>query len=124
MPAVTLPGVPESAAVARDFTAKCLAGFPSADDAVLCVDELVSNAVQHSRSGQPGGLVEVRVTLTGGGLLAEVRDDGPLAAAAAPSCDLLAERGRGLLLVEALAAVSGSAGPGVWWFWMPWGAEL
>ena len=40
-----LPGCAESAGAAREFTARCLPGCPSADDAVLCVDELVANSV-------------------------------------------------------------------------------
>lgn len=119
MLSVTLCGRPESAAAARDFTAKAVAGFPAADDAVLCVDELVANAVLYSRSGLPGGTLEVRLTITAASVLAEVLDGGPLADPADASRDVFADRGRGLVLVEALAPAWGSDGNGLWWFWMP-----
>ena len=78
MTALTLPGRPESARAAREFAAGCLAGCPSCDDAVLCVDELVVNAVQHSRSGLPGGTIEVRIAVAAGEWLrVEVQDAGP-----------------------------------------------
>jgi anti-sigma regulatory factor (Ser/Thr protein kinase) len=57
----TLPGLPESARAAREFTAACLPGCPSVYEAMLCADELVANAIQHSRSGLPGGTVTVTV---------------------------------------------------------------
>ena len=78
MSAVVLPGRPEAAAGAREFAAKALAGYPAADDAVAALNELVINAVQHSRSGLPGGTLEVRLTVTAASVLAEVVDEGPL----------------------------------------------
>jgi anti-sigma regulatory factor (Ser/Thr protein kinase) len=122
MSAVILPGRPESAATARDFASKALAGYPAAGDAVAALNEMVTNAVQHSRSGLPGGTLEVRLTVTGASVLAEVADAGPLGVPSAVSRESFAERGRGLVLVEALTRAWGSAG-GVWWFWMPLGGE-
>ena len=124
MSAVVLPGRLESAAAAREFAAKALAGYPAAGDAVLCVDELVTNALQHSRSGLPGGTLEVRLTVTAASVLAEVVDGGPLSFPAVTSRDAFAERGRGLVLVGALAPAWGSAGNGLWWFWLPLGGDL
>jgi len=121
MSAVVLPGRPEAAAGARDFARKALAGYPAADDAVLCLDEMVVNAVQHSRSGLSGGTLEVRLTVTAASVLVEVVDDGPLGVPAVTSRENFAERGRGLVLVEALTRAWGSVGDGVWWFWMPLG---
>jgi serine/threonine-protein kinase RsbW len=117
----TLPGRSEAARAAREFTAACLPGCPAADDAVLCVDELVVNAIQHSRSGLPGGTVTIRVAVTPGkGLRVEVEDAGPLASGSAPAePDALDEHGRGLVLVVSLADVFG-ADKGLRWFWMPW----
>jgi serine/threonine-protein kinase RsbW len=123
MSAVVLPGRPEAAAGARDFAAKALAGYPAADDAVLCLDEMVTNAVQHSRSGLPGGTIEVRLTVTAVSVLAEVLDEGPLGVPAITSRETWAERGRGLVLVDALTKAWGSAGNGLWWFWLPLGGE-
>jgi serine/threonine-protein kinase RsbW len=119
MSAVVLPGRPEAAAGAREFARKALAGYPAADDAIAALNEMVTNAVQHSRSGLPGGSLEVRLTVTEASVLAEVLDAGPFGVPAVTSRDTFAERGRGLLLVEALTRAWGSAGNGLWWFWLP-----
>ena len=121
MSAVILPGRPEAAAGARDWAAKILAGYPAADDAVAALNELVVNAIQHSRSGLPDGTIEVRLTVTGASVLAEVADEGPLGVPGVTSRDMFAERGRGLMLVDAFARAWGQATPGVWWFWLPLG---
>ena len=123
MSAVVLPGRPEAAAGAREFAAKVLAGYPAADNAITALNELVTNAVQHSRSGLPGGSLEVRLTVTAASVLAEVVDDGPLGTPAVASREIFAERGRGLVLVEALTWAWGSAGSGLWWFWLPLGGD-
>jgi len=118
-----LPGLPESARAAREFTAACLAGWPGAADAVLCVDELVVNAVRHSRSGRPGGTVTIRLTAgPGAGLRVEVQDAGPLPRLVpAQRRDPLAETGRGLALVQGLADTFGAdAARGLHWFAMAW----
>ena len=118
----TLPGRPESARAARQFLTECLVGCPSAHDAVLCADELVANAIRHSRSGLPGGTIEVRIAIAPGEWLrVEVQDAGPLAV---PSPrDALDEGGRGLPLVIALAEVFGSDGHGLLWFSLRWDPE-
>jgi len=119
MTVLVLPGRPESGSAAREFASKALAGYPAAGDAVLCLDEMVANAVLHSRSGLPGGTLEVRLTVTAASVLAEVVDDGPLGVPVAVSYESFAERGRGLAIVEALTRAWGSAGDGCWWFWLP-----
>jgi anti-sigma regulatory factor (Ser/Thr protein kinase) len=123
MSAVVLPGRPEAAAGAREFARKALAGYPAVDDAITALNELVTNAVQHSRSGLPGGSLEVRLTVTDASVLAEVLDAGPLGVPAAVSRDTFAERGRGLVLVEALTRAWGSVGNGLWWFRLPLGGD-
>jgi anti-sigma regulatory factor (Ser/Thr protein kinase) len=119
MTRLVLPGRPESAAAARDFAGKALAGYPAAGDAITALNEMVTNAVQHSRSGLPGGTLEVRLTVTSASVLAEVADAGPLGVPAVTSRETFAERGRGLAIVEALTRAWGSAGNGLWWFWLP-----
>jgi anti-sigma regulatory factor (Ser/Thr protein kinase) len=123
MSAAVFVGCPEAAAGAREFARKALAGYPAADDAVAALNEMVANAVQHSRSGLPGGTIEVRLTVTAASVLAEVLDEGPLAIPIAVSRDTFAERGRGLVLVEALTRAWGSVGGGLWWFWVPLGGD-
>ena len=96
---------------ARRFIAGVLSGFGAADDIVLCVCELASNAVLHSNSREPGGQFTVRVTVSPGGRIrAEVADrGGPWATGTAPD----EERGRGLVIVAALATRWGITGSDV-----------
>ena len=107
---LTLPGLLESAAAAREFTAKCLAGSPAADDAVLCVDELFSNAVLHSASGLPGGEVTVVVSAAGGTARIDVIDEGPRP----PGADASHGLGQGVLIVSQLADAFGADGADRW----------
>jgi serine/threonine-protein kinase RsbW len=101
---------------ARRFIAGVLSGFSAAEDIVLCVCELASNAVLHSCSREPGGQFTVRVSVSPGGRIrAEVVDrGGPWNPGPAPD----EERGRGLLIVAALATrwgvTGGEAGRSAW----------
>ena len=69
------PGHPDQVRQARRFVARALDGCPAADDAVLGVSELASNAVQHTRSGQ-GGRFQVLVWRGRASACAAVIDDG------------------------------------------------
>jgi serine/threonine-protein kinase RsbW len=99
---------PMQIAHARRFIAGVLSGFRAADDIVLCVCELASNAVLHSCSREPGGQFMVRVSVSRSGRIrAEVVDrGGPWQPESAPD----GERGRGLLIVAALATRWGVTG--------------
>ena len=106
---------PGSAALARRFTAETLGGWGAdglAETAVLLVSELVTNAVLHARSAS-----ELVVRRVDTGIRVEVRDDSP-AAPSPRSYSLDAGTGRGLLLVESLAArwgsTPGNLGKSVW----------
>jgi serine/threonine-protein kinase RsbW len=107
---------PMQIAHARRFIAGVLSGFGAAEDIVLCVCELASNAVLHSCSREPGGQFTVRVSVSPGGRIrAEVVDrGGPWEPEAAQD----EEHGRGLVIVAALATrwgVTGSeAGRSAW----------
>lgn len=105
----TFPAVPAQVGEARRFLADLLDGGPAAADAVLCLSELVSNATQHSRSGQPGGQFTLRVQLDGADLRVEVADaggpwSGPADADPPPARH---QHGRGLTIVTALTRTWG-----------------
>jgi serine/threonine-protein kinase RsbW len=104
------PGVPASAHSARAFVADLVTDPGLRDTAVLAVSELAANAIQHSRSGQPGGTFTVYVevahgTEAGAWTYVEVTDQGggaiPVNHHGFPA-DAIG--GRGLGIVRALAA--------------------
>jgi serine/threonine-protein kinase RsbW len=71
-----LPACRDQVQVARAFIATVLAACPAADDAVLCVSELATNAVLHSASRNPGGTFTVRASIFGDHVRIEVVDNG------------------------------------------------
>jgi anti-sigma regulatory factor (Ser/Thr protein kinase) len=104
--ALTLPGLPESV---REFRALARAASTTeyqAETAALCVSELVTNAIVHTRSGKPGGevTVEIEAARRPGELRISVIDNGPrwteFGAAAEPG----PSNGYGLGIVDAVAA--------------------
>jgi serine/threonine-protein kinase RsbW len=99
---------PLQVAHARRFIAGVLTGFDVADDVVLCVSELASNAVLHSSSRDPGGHFIIRAGISAAGRIrAEVEDrGGPWV----PDTEEDEERGRGLLIVARLATRWGITG--------------
>jgi anti-sigma regulatory factor (Ser/Thr protein kinase) len=104
---VTVPGDQhDQAHAARVFTAATLTGqHPCTAVAVLLVSELVSNSMRHSDSRLPGGTITITVTGRPGGARVEVRDAGGASVPAVTGADdALAENGRGLWLVNDLAA--------------------
>lgn len=105
---------------ARRFLAGALDGCPAADDALLCVSELATNAVLHSRSGWPGGRFTVCARLREGSLRVAVADEGgPWRQRREGD----GQSGRGLLIVRELASRWGreEAGPGrTVWFEIDW----
>jgi anti-sigma regulatory factor (Ser/Thr protein kinase) len=99
---------PLQVAHARLFVAGVLSGCSVSADIVLCVSELASNAVLHSNSRAPGGQFVVRAWISAvGRIRAEVEDrGGPWAPGTAED----EERGRGLIIVAALATRWGITG--------------
>lgn len=79
----------------------------AADDAILCLSELVTNAIVHSRSREPDGRFSVRVHLDHGRLRVEVSDQGGPWARPAQTDE---RNGRGLLIVDQLAHAWGRDG--------------
>jgi anti-sigma regulatory factor (Ser/Thr protein kinase) len=110
-----LPPTAHSVSVARHFTVDAmheLGADAQAERAELLVSELATNAVQHANTP-----MRVSVCRHGGRIRVEVRDDAPTRPQPrAPN--LLALDGRGVALVDALAAEWGvsdnDAGKSVW----------
>lgn len=100
------PAVPAQAREARQFMAAILDGHP-ADDAILCLSELVANAAIHSRSRKRDGWLTVRVQLHGGQLRVEVHDQGGPWIGPTHEDGLT---GRGLLIVDQLTDAWGRDG--------------
>jgi anti-sigma regulatory factor (Ser/Thr protein kinase) len=100
---------------ARRFLAGLLDGCPAAGDALLCVSELATNAVLHSRSGRPGGRFTVRATVRAGSVRVAITDEGgPWRRERQAD----GQNGRGLLIVGELASRwgrdEGGTGRTVW----------
>ncbi|WP_433248658.1 ATP-binding protein [Actinomadura nitritigenes] len=85
-----------------------LFGCPVLDDVLLTVDELVVNALRHTRSGRPGGTFAVDIVSWGGSFAVAVTDEGapcePAVADADADAGDDAESGRGLRTVSLLAS--------------------
>lgn len=115
---LTVPGRPEQVASARRFITRAVSavGGIDSDAATLLTSELVTNAIQHTRSGA-GGSVTVTVIGLPDGVLIEVADQGAPGAPAVKN-DLYAAEGHGLYLVQQLAGRWGylhdPAGTTVW----------
>ena len=92
---------------ARQFLTGILDGHPATYDAVLCLSELVTNAIIHSRSREPGGHFCVRAEIHGSRVRVEVCDQG---GPWEPSAKEDEQNGRGLLVVAQLARNFGRSG--------------
>jgi anti-sigma regulatory factor (Ser/Thr protein kinase) len=109
---VTLPPVPESARLAREFTTAALRKWhldPLISDAVLIASELVTNAIDHgtAHSDNEGpGLVELTWSYQISRLICVIIDRAAEPPVIAPP-DTDAESGHGLQIVAALAAAWG-----------------
>ena len=117
---LTIPGRPEQVAMARAFVARTLSSHrigADADAATLLTSEIVTNAIQHTKSGVDGGTVTIVVIGVPHGVLVEIIDDGS-AGTPVVKGDLYAAEGHGLFLVQHLAAQWGylrdPAGTTVW----------
>jgi len=101
---ITLPGRPECVREARQFVARMLGdGHAQADTAVLLTSELMTNAVRHTRSGLPGGTVELVVAAKAADFMVSVIDGGSDTTAPEPGNLAGGENGHGLLLVARLS---------------------
>jgi serine/threonine-protein kinase RsbW len=108
---LVLPAIPEAVGVARQLVRSLLGDqCQDADAVVLCVSELVTNAVTHSLSAAPGGTLALCMHIGRAEIRVQVGDSGgPTAPQLMGDVGPDSERGRGLQLVAALAASWGSA---------------
>jgi hypothetical protein len=104
------PGRADQSAVIRRFVSCLLTGSPQADDAVHAVAEFTANAICHTRSAAPGGLLVVEVRRWRGGAAVSVTDQGGPGEPRISDLDPYAEHGLGLRLVAATAAWWGCRG--------------
>jgi serine/threonine-protein kinase RsbW len=125
---LTIPGRPEQVGLARAFVAQTFTSKQieaDSDAATLLTSEIVTNAIQHTRSGSDGGTVTIVVIGVARGVLIEIIDDGAVGAPIVKG-DLYAAEGHGLFLVQHLATEWGylkdTAGTTVW-FHLPTAGE-
>ena len=105
----TFPGRSDQVAAARQFIRDALAECPGAADVVLLTSELAANAILHSASGD-GGSFGVALHQVPALVRVEVTDGGSPAGPTVEARGRLRPSGRGLLLVEELAARWGYRG--------------
>ncbi len=115
-------GRPVSVPLVRAFLQTCAAGrdFDYRYVLTLLGTELATNAIRHSRSGEPDQTFVVRVDRGPNGMTVTCRDNGmPTSAvegrggllfAASPEDRLAAEDGRGLALIDSFATAWGDNG--------------
>ena len=104
--------------MARRFLAANLNGSAPTGDALICLSELVTNAIRHSNSRRPGGTFTVRASAGHGRLRVEIEDQG---GPWRPRQGADGQGGRGLLVVDQLTTAWGISGNGtarVVWFEM------
>jgi anti-sigma regulatory factor (Ser/Thr protein kinase) len=103
---LTIEGHPKQVSAARAFVARTLGASHLKVDieaATLLTSEIVTNAVQHTKSGVDGGTVTIVVIGVPRGALVEIIDNGS-AGVPIVKGDLYAAEGHGLFLVQQLAA--------------------
>jgi anti-sigma regulatory factor (Ser/Thr protein kinase) len=105
---LTITGRPENVSATRAFVRRTLgADHACTDSAVLLASEMCANSIQHSQSGD-GGEITISVIAVPGGIRVEVADQGGPSVPALRPAGLgqpgTAESGRGLQMVDALAA--------------------
>ncbi|WP_075898683.1 ATP-binding protein [Actinomadura sp. CNU-125] len=100
----SFPGGPEQARAVRRFVRCLLADCPYLDDVLLAADELVVNALRHTKSGQGGGRFAVELLHGRGGVRVAVTDQGGPGEPVCRRADDLDESGRGLCTIALTAA--------------------
>jgi serine/threonine-protein kinase RsbW len=118
----TFAGSPEEIRNVRHFVRQLVGECPVADDVILLVSELATNAVRHTASGLDGTFC-VLVQVVDGKVRVEVHDLGSDTAPAVRPVGPPGESGAGLAVVETIAdrwGFHGSQFGRVVWFEMGW----
>lgn len=115
-------GEPSQVAEVRSWIAQLFPADDALDVLVLIASELVTNAIEHTLSGRPGGRFTVDLARSAGSVRMSVGDQGssqvPTVSSKTGSQVEDDEAGRGLFLVDTLAAAWGRAGDVGWhWVW-------
>jgi anti-sigma regulatory factor (Ser/Thr protein kinase) len=100
---ITYPGIPASVPAVRRFVRGIFADSPRVDDLELIAAELITNALRHTPSGREGGKFTITVRREPGRARLEVADQGSGPWRPPPPHGGMAEDGRGLAIVAALA---------------------
>jgi serine/threonine-protein kinase RsbW len=116
------PARPDQVARVRALLAVMLGDCPAAADVILMADELVTNAVLHSKSHEPDGMFRLHILISEGhSVRVEVADAGGEWASPGGRNGVIDDSslgGRGLCIVAALASAWGvlgnEAGRTVW----------
>ncbi|WP_460305384.1 ATP-binding protein [Actinocorallia aurea] len=105
MSSVRFPGRADQVRRARSFVGRAL-GLEHAgrEDAILLVSETVTNAVEHTGSGEPGGFVTVTVSRTDTWARVVVSDAGAQTVPCFCRVGAQATEGRGSELLDACAS--------------------
>jgi serine/threonine-protein kinase RsbW len=122
----TFPATADQVHHARRGLAGFLQDSPLADDAIMCLSELVTNSIEHSNSRAPGGRVTIRATVTDEVLRVEVEDQGGPWRQLSTGWDSPGGRGLGIVaaLSHAWGKTDGDAGSRAVWFEMSAGTGV
>ncbi|MCO5992371.1 ATP-binding protein [Actinoallomurus rhizosphaericola] len=99
----TFAGDATQARTVRRFVSCLLADHPCLDDVVLTVDEMVVNALRHTKSGQDGGSFTVEVRFVRDLVAVSVTDQGGPGEPVARDAAVTDESGRGLRTISLTA---------------------
>lgn len=99
----SFPGRPDQAHLVRQFATVLLGDGRLTNDLTQVLAELFANAIRHTHSGRPGGLVLVQIWSSPDGAAVSVTDQGGAGHPQPTRPEPLAESGRGLHTVAAYA---------------------
>jgi anti-sigma regulatory factor (Ser/Thr protein kinase) len=100
---ITYPGLPVILPSARRLIRDILAASPRVGDIELIAAELMTNAIQHTTAGEPGGVFTLTIHTGSNWASIEVTDAGGASWQREPDSNVDAEYGRGLMIIAELA---------------------